>query len=103
MTRRRNPFPRHRSPWTRSALIAGTTTYGISIITAALDGHADQVDQSPASAGLAASCYGATTPALFGMEKISYAGYRFPPEIIDQAIWLADQLQPHTPNAARDV
>src|SRR3984957_11035197 len=22
------------------------------------------------------------------MEKISYAGYRFPPEIIDQAIWL---------------
>ena len=23
-----------------------------------------------------------------GMEKISYAGYRFPPEIIDQAIWL---------------
>jgi hypothetical protein len=23
-----------------------------------------------------------------GMEKISYARYRFPPEIIDQAIWL---------------
>ena len=22
------------------------------------------------------------------MRKISYAGYRFPPEIIDQAIWL---------------
>ena len=22
------------------------------------------------------------------MEKISYAGYRFPPEIIDRAIWL---------------
>jgi putative transposase len=23
-----------------------------------------------------------------GMRKISYAGYRFPPEVIDQAIWL---------------
>ena len=27
-------------------------------------------------------------PVASGMEKISYAGYRFPPEIIDQAIWL---------------
>ena len=24
----------------------------------------------------------------FGMKKISYRGYRFPPEIIHQAIWL---------------
>ena len=23
-----------------------------------------------------------------GMRKISYAGYRFPPEVIHQAIWL---------------
>jgi hypothetical protein len=27
-------------------------------------------------------------PVASGMEKISYAGYRFPPEIIHQAIWL---------------
>ena len=27
-------------------------------------------------------------PVASGMEKISYAGYRFPPEIIDQAIRL---------------
>ena len=27
-------------------------------------------------------------PVASGMEKISYAGYRFPPEIIPQAIWL---------------
>jgi hypothetical protein len=27
-------------------------------------------------------------PVASGMEKIGYAGYRFPPEIIDQAIWL---------------
>jgi hypothetical protein len=25
------------------------------------------------------------------MEKISYAGYRFPPEVIDQAIWLGEE------------
>ena len=39
-------------------------------------------------------CHAATTcghsghPVGSGMEKISYAGYRFPPEIIHQAIWL---------------
>jgi hypothetical protein len=27
-------------------------------------------------------------PIARGMKKISYAGYRFPPEIIQQAIWL---------------
>jgi hypothetical protein len=27
-------------------------------------------------------------PLAEGMKKISYAGYRFPPEIIQQAIWL---------------
>ena len=26
--------------------------------------------------------------AAEGMDKISYAGYRFPPEVIHQAIWL---------------
>ena len=28
------------------------------------------------------------------MQKISYAGYRFPPEIIQQAIWLYLRLGP---------
>jgi transposase-like protein len=27
-------------------------------------------------------------PVAKGMKKISYGGYRFPPEIIHQAIWL---------------
>jgi putative transposase len=27
-------------------------------------------------------------PVANGMKKISYGGYRFPPEIIQQAIWL---------------
>src|SRR3984885_8347048 len=29
-----------------------------------------------------------TPPKPWGMRKISYAGYRFPPEVIDHAIWL---------------
>ena len=34
------------------------------------------------------TCGPSGDPVASGMEKISYAGYRFPPEIIDQAIWL---------------
>ena len=34
------------------------------------------------------TCGPSDDPIASGMEKISYAGYRFPPEIIDRAIWL---------------
>ena len=34
------------------------------------------------------TCGPSGDPVASGMEKISYAGYRFPPEVIDQAIWL---------------
>src|SRR6202166_3810506 len=34
------------------------------------------------------TCCPSGHPVASGMEKISYAGYPFPPEIIDQAIWL---------------
>src|SRR5277367_2042388 len=34
------------------------------------------------------TCGPSGDPIASGMEKISYAGYRLPPEIIDQAIWL---------------
>ena len=34
------------------------------------------------------ACGPSSHPVASGMEKISYAGYRFPPEIIRQAIWL---------------
>ena len=34
------------------------------------------------------TCCPSGDPVASGMEKIRYAGYRFPPEIIDQAIWL---------------
>jgi transposase-like protein len=32
--------------------------------------------------------FGLAVPLAKGMKKISYRGYRFPPEIIQQAIWL---------------
>ena len=34
------------------------------------------------------ACGPAGGPVAKGMKKISYRGYRFPPEIIQQAIWL---------------
>jgi hypothetical protein len=34
------------------------------------------------------ACGGVGSRIATGMTKISYAGYRFPPEVIDQAIWL---------------
>jgi len=34
------------------------------------------------------ACGHSGVPIAKGMKKISYAGYRFPPEIIQQAIWL---------------
>ena len=34
------------------------------------------------------ACGPSGVPIARGMKKISYAGYRFPPEIIQQAIWL---------------
>src|ERR1700684_755772 len=36
----------------------------------------------------AAACWMWVGAVAEGMRKISYAGYRFPPEVIDQAIWL---------------
>jgi len=36
----------------------------------------------------AASCWMCVGAVAEGMRKISYSGYRFPPEIIHQAIWL---------------
>ena len=33
-------------------------------------------------------CRARPLPLILQMTKISYAGYRFPPEIIQQAIWL---------------
>ena len=36
----------------------------------------------------AASCWMCVGAVAEGMRKISYAGYRFPPEVIHQAIWL---------------
>jgi hypothetical protein len=36
----------------------------------------------------AAACWMYVGAIAEGMRKISYAGYRFPPEVIDQAIWL---------------
>ena len=37
---------------------------------------------------LAAACWMYVGAVAEGMRKISYAGYRFPPEVIHQAIWL---------------
>jgi transposase-like protein len=38
---------------------------------------------------MAFRAYGLVGPSVAkGMKKISYGGYRFPPEIIQQAIWL---------------
>src|SRR5271154_1835337 len=37
---------------------------------------------------LAAACWMYVGAVAGGMRKISYAGYRFPPEVIHQAIWL---------------
>jgi transposase-like protein len=34
------------------------------------------------------TCGGSGGSIAKAMQKISYAGYRFPPEIIEQAIWL---------------
>src|SRR5271168_5141106 len=36
----------------------------------------------------AAACWMWVGAVAEGMRKISYAGYRFPPEVIHQAIWL---------------
>ena len=36
----------------------------------------------------AAACWMYVGAVAEGMRKISYAGYRFPPEVIHQAIWL---------------
>ena len=52
--------------------------------------HADRLAHHP-SRGLchaAAACWKYPGAIAEGMRKISYVGYRFPPEVIHQAIWL---------------
>jgi transposase-like protein len=45
------------------------------------------------------SCGSSARPVANGMKKIGYGGYRFPPEIIQQAIWLYLRFTP----SLRDV
>jgi hypothetical protein len=48
-----------------------------------VDSNAPDGFVTPASA-----CWINVCAVTEGMRKISYAGYRFPPEVINQAIWL---------------
>jgi hypothetical protein len=48
-------------------------------------------DQDPVRGGIVTAvraCGSSGGSLAKGMTKISYSGYRFPPEIIQQAIWL---------------
>ena len=52
------------------------------------DGALNPVDVVEGFVTPASACWTLVGALAKGMRKISYAGYRFPPEVIDHAIWL---------------
>jgi hypothetical protein len=70
------------------AVVAGFAASARNAVDAGFDGIEVKIGHDGLLRSFASPFFNRRADAAEAMRKISYAGYRFPPEVIHQAVWL---------------